>query len=97
MQIMAGTPQMKLFTALLMDAIIASIMCSPFILFSGGMDGGKKHIRREDYENQVLFHKIRHDSNQCFFLVADCLSVCFDMDNDCCPPDADTNPFRKGL
>lgn len=53
MQIMAGTPQMKLFTALLMDSIIANIMYSPFILFSGGMEG-EKHIRREDYENQVF-------------------------------------------
>ena len=34
MQIMAGTPQMKLFTTLLIDSIVANITSSPFLFIN---------------------------------------------------------------
>ena len=38
MQIMAGTPQMKLFTTLLIDSIVANITSSPFLFINHVFD-----------------------------------------------------------
>lgn len=68
MQIMAGTPQMKLFTALLMDSIIANIMCSPFILFSGGMEGEKNISGEKIMKIRFCFTKYAMILSNAFFL-----------------------------